>query len=197
MPEIKHTFQGGKMNKDLDERLIPNGHYRDAMNVQVRTTDDPDGDGGESGAIQNIKGNSLIGESYYEQWYSSGTNQNPQMPRCVGSVADEKNDKAYFFFASALHPPDWSTANDLDLPDQKRIYVDTIVEQGLNNQTTPIVVDVFGVVDRLQGVVDVGSGTTTSSESPITRPSSTIAAAAGPGSSDGSAFSFISFTIIF
>ena len=46
MPEIKHTFQGGKMNKDLDERLVPNGEYRDAMNIQVRTTDDPDGDGG-------------------------------------------------------------------------------------------------------------------------------------------------------
>ena len=26
------------MNKDLDERLVPNGEYRDAMNIQVRTT---------------------------------------------------------------------------------------------------------------------------------------------------------------
>ena len=39
MPEIKHTFTGGKMNKSLDERLVPNGEYRDALNVQVRTTD--------------------------------------------------------------------------------------------------------------------------------------------------------------
>ena len=36
MPEIKHTFQGGGMNKDLDERLVPNGQYRDALNVQVK-----------------------------------------------------------------------------------------------------------------------------------------------------------------
>ena len=28
MPEIKHQFTGGKMNKDLDERLVPNGEYR-------------------------------------------------------------------------------------------------------------------------------------------------------------------------
>ena len=38
MPEIKHTFQGGKMNKDLDERLVPNGEFRSAENVQVRTS---------------------------------------------------------------------------------------------------------------------------------------------------------------
>ena len=39
MPEIKHTFTGGKMNKDLDIRYVPQGEYRDALNVQVRTTD--------------------------------------------------------------------------------------------------------------------------------------------------------------
>ena len=30
MPEIKHVFSQGKMNKDLDERLVPNGQYRHA-----------------------------------------------------------------------------------------------------------------------------------------------------------------------
>ena len=61
MPEIKHTFTGGKMNKDLDERLVQNGEYRDAMNIQVRTTD-----GSDSGSIQNIKGNTLVpsGDNY-------------------------------------------------------------------------------------------------------------------------------------
>ena len=39
MPEIKHTFTAGKMNKDLDERLVQNGEYRDALNIQIRTTD--------------------------------------------------------------------------------------------------------------------------------------------------------------
>jgi hypothetical protein len=36
MPEIKSGFSRGKMNKDLDERLIANGEYRDAMNIQVK-----------------------------------------------------------------------------------------------------------------------------------------------------------------
>lgn len=38
MPEIKHNFVQGKMNKDLDERLVPNGEYRDALNVEVATS---------------------------------------------------------------------------------------------------------------------------------------------------------------
>ena len=40
MPEIKNQFTGGKMNKDLDERLVPKGEYRDAMNIQVSTSED-------------------------------------------------------------------------------------------------------------------------------------------------------------
>ena len=57
MAEIKHDFTAGKMNKDLDERLVPNGQYRDAVNIQVRTTAG-DGDGvGDSGTVQNLQGN--------------------------------------------------------------------------------------------------------------------------------------------
>ena len=55
MPEIKHNFTTGKMNQDLDERLVQNGEYRDAMNIQVSTSDDSD-----VGTVQNILGNSLI-----------------------------------------------------------------------------------------------------------------------------------------
>ena len=40
MPEIKNVFQQGKMNKDLDERLVPNGEYRDAMNLQVASSEE-------------------------------------------------------------------------------------------------------------------------------------------------------------
>ena len=48
MPEIKNTFTQGKMNKDLDERIVPNGQYRDAMNIQVSTSE-----GSDVGAVQN------------------------------------------------------------------------------------------------------------------------------------------------
>ena len=55
MPDIKHTFSSGKMNKDLDERLVPNGEYRDAMNIQLSTSE-----GSDIGAVQNILGNNLV-----------------------------------------------------------------------------------------------------------------------------------------
>ena len=41
MPEIKTAFTGGKMNKDLDERLIPNGEYKDALNILLVDSENP------------------------------------------------------------------------------------------------------------------------------------------------------------
>ena len=84
MTEIKHNFTGGKMNKDLDERLVPNGEYRDAMNIQVSTSEDS-----EVGTIQNILGNKEISSFII-----------PELKEhCVASVADEKNDVGYYFIA--------------------------------------------------------------------------------------------------
>ena len=82
MPEIKHVFSQGKMNKDLDERLVPNGQYRDAMNIQISTSE-----GSDVGAVKNILGNSLI----------AGQDFISNNSVCVGSVADEKNNKLYYF----------------------------------------------------------------------------------------------------
>ncbi len=79
MPEIKNNFLKGRMNKDLDERLIPKGEYRDAMNIQVTTSE-----GSDVGTVQNILGNSLV----------SG-NLVPSDCKCIGAIADEKNDKLY------------------------------------------------------------------------------------------------------
>ena len=54
MPNIKHHFRAGRMNKDLDERLVPNGEYRDAQNIEIVTSE-----GSSVGAIQNVLGNTL------------------------------------------------------------------------------------------------------------------------------------------
>ena len=82
MPEIKHTFQAGRMNKDLDERLLPNGEYRDAMNIEVSGSD-----GSNVGAVQNVRGNrkrSIV---------------NIAGGKCIGSIADTENEKIYWFIA--------------------------------------------------------------------------------------------------
>ena len=91
MPEIKHQFTRGRMQKDLDERLIPNGEYRDAMNIQVSTSQAGESLGGsEVGTVQNILGNSLVpGQAFLGE-----------DSKCVGSIADEKNDKLYWLVIS-------------------------------------------------------------------------------------------------
>ena len=55
MADIKNTFLKSKMNKDLDARLVSNGEYRDAQNINVNKSEGPD-----VGAIENIIGNSLV-----------------------------------------------------------------------------------------------------------------------------------------
>ena len=55
MPEIKQNFTRGKMNKDLDERLIPKGEYREAQNIHISESDSSD-----VGAIENVLGNIKI-----------------------------------------------------------------------------------------------------------------------------------------
>ena len=77
MPEMKRNFTKGKMNKDRDERLIPQGEYRDAMNIQVTTSE-----GSDVGTIQNILGNTTGCEYWPQQ-------PNPVLPgsSTVGSVS--------------------------------------------------------------------------------------------------------------
>ncbi|MEJ6786064.1 MAG: hypothetical protein QNL19_01430, partial [Bacteroidota bacterium] len=43
------------MNKDLDDRILPNGEYRDARNISVGRSEDND-----VGALENIIGNNLV-----------------------------------------------------------------------------------------------------------------------------------------
>ena len=49
MPRIKNTFLKGKMNQGLDDRLLPNGEYREAVNLNITKSDAAD-----VGALQSI-----------------------------------------------------------------------------------------------------------------------------------------------
>ena len=55
MAEVKNSFLASKMNKDLDDRLIPSNEYKDALNVAVSNSEDSD-----VGALENILGNKLL-----------------------------------------------------------------------------------------------------------------------------------------
>lgn len=73
------------MNKDLDDRLLPEGEYRDAVNIQVSKSDE-----NNIGSVQTLRGNklayagenpSLIGEDFH----------------CIGSFFDEKANRIFWF----------------------------------------------------------------------------------------------------
>ena len=55
MAEVKNAFVKSKMNKDLDDRLLPQGEYRDAVNVQVSRSESSD-----VGALENVLGNTQL-----------------------------------------------------------------------------------------------------------------------------------------
>jgi hypothetical protein len=96
MAKLQHTFVQGKMNKDLDERLIPNGQYRDAQNIQVSTSE-----GSDVGAVENILGNVLQDLRSKNPNVSWGTNFGMQQtPKCIGTVKDSQNEKIYWFLAT-------------------------------------------------------------------------------------------------
>ena len=163
MPEIKHTFTAGKMNKDLDERLVPNGEYRDALNIQVRTTDGDSEGVGNAGVVQNLEGNSHISDgdadndgAFNSISYVTLANGTIPSTKIIGSVADEKNDKAYFFAAA----PDISKTTVTNItgatsPTQ-RVFVDSIVEvDTVTEKARSIFVDRFAVMGQKQDVFSV------------------------------------------
>ena len=125
MPEIKHVFSQGKMNKDLDERLVPNGQYRDANNIQVTTSESSD-----AGTVQSLLGNSaLVGAT-------SSTTNITTAGVCVGSIADEKNNAAYWFIAAN---PDYNT----EVPTSVISYKSAIYKTKYNDNNTHEVTCVF------------------------------------------------------
>ena len=55
MANMKRHFIAGKMNKSVDERLLPNGEYVDALNVRLGSTE-----ASEIGSVENSKGNTRL-----------------------------------------------------------------------------------------------------------------------------------------
>jgi len=92
MPDLKNSFLAGIMNKDLDERLVPEGVYRDALNVDIDTAD-----GGNIGAVKNKSGNTLIANVWNVAGFPYPQTTNA---RTIGAVASEKDGLIYWFVTS-------------------------------------------------------------------------------------------------
>ena len=101
------------MNKDLDERLVPNGEYRDALNIQVSTSD-----GSNVSSVQNILSNKLILPTFA----TSFPNGNVQ---CVGAIADEAGNR-FFWFLHGLNSldPDMIVEYSAETESARAILID-------------------------------------------------------------------------
>ena len=125
MPELKHNFLKGRMNKDLDERLVPNGEYRDALNIEVSTSE-----GSNAGTVQTVMGNKKLSDLPFIS-----------TTKCVGKILDEKNDKLYWFVSEVGNRPSLNrippTYGDYSVSD---LIMEIDVSTG---DTRPVIVDTF------------------------------------------------------
>ena len=89
MAEVKNSFLASKMNKDLDDRLIPSNEYKDALNVAVSNSEDSD-----VGALENILQNTNVYPISEEA--NIGNNDG----KIIGRVVDPANDNIYLFYTN-------------------------------------------------------------------------------------------------
>jgi hypothetical protein len=92
MAEVKNSFIKSKMNQDLDDRLIPNGEYREAFNVSVNKSVSDN-----VGTLQTVLGNeslidfdTLLGKSGLE---------------VIGVLPDNVNNIVYVFLTNNIIDP--------------------------------------------------------------------------------------------
>tara|TARA_R110000796_G_scaffold57257_5_gene132206 strand:+ start:3336 stop:5639 length:2304 start_codon:yes stop_codon:yes gene_type:complete len=85
MANLTRNFSSGVMNKSVDERLIPNGQYIDALNVRMGSTEES-----EVGVIENAKGNLPLTSLSFD-----GTPLS-ESARCIGAFQDGSNETLYW-----------------------------------------------------------------------------------------------------
>jgi hypothetical protein len=93
MANITRNFIKGRMNKSVDERLIPDGEYVDAINVRMGSTENS-----EIGVIENTKGNLALTKLQY-----NGTDLSTSA-KCIGAFEDGANETIYWFVHDSNFP---------------------------------------------------------------------------------------------
>jgi len=83
MPEIKRLFNASRMNRDLDDKMLKPGEYREALNVNISKSESSD-----IGAVENILGNKLINDTQL-----TGA-------AVIGEYRDNGNDRIYYFITT-------------------------------------------------------------------------------------------------
>jgi len=92
MANTQRNFIKGRMNKSLDERLLPNGEYVDAMNVRLGSTEES-----EIGSVENTKGNDPLTSINFGGALLSDS------ARCIGAFEEGEDETLYWF----VHDPNF------------------------------------------------------------------------------------------
>jgi len=87
MAQARNTFIKSKLNKDLDARLLPQGEYRDAFNIQVSKSE-----GSNVGSLENVLGNYKVLD-LDELTGVSGLS-------CIGEAHDDSTGFVYLFLTN-------------------------------------------------------------------------------------------------
>jgi hypothetical protein len=93
MAELQRNFLQGIMNKDLDPHFLPDGQYRDALNIIVADSDGTFSttDGQHNGVVQNYLGNIQMNSSLGLQ---------PDA-LCIGAISVPAQNTIYWFVTSS------------------------------------------------------------------------------------------------
>ena len=84
MPELKRAFNVGRMNRDLDDRLVPAGQYREGLNINIGQSE-----GSDVGAVENLLGNEQVASPTQFAGLADA--------KCIGSHKDNGTECVYFF----------------------------------------------------------------------------------------------------
>lgn len=93
MAKYVRNFVAGRMNKSVDERLLPAGEYVHAENVRLGSTELT-----EIGAVENSKGNLQLTTLQYNNVDLSAD------ATCIGAFEDGENETMYWF----VHDPSYT-----------------------------------------------------------------------------------------
>ncbi len=127
MAEFKNVFIKSKMNKDLDDRLLPQGEYRDALNIQVSKSESSD-----VGALENVLGNNKL-----INFNEITSNANVV---CIGYLVSEVNSCVFFFLT------DNTLATNLNgryEPSASNFIVRSVISEGTATQNNILVQGAF------------------------------------------------------
>lgn len=93
MANFTRNFIAGRMNKVVDQRLLPEGEYVNAMNIRMGSTENS-----EMGVVENTKGNlPLTSLTYIDGTALSAS------AKCIGALQNSVNETLYWL----IHDPDF------------------------------------------------------------------------------------------